>query len=625
MIKIKEMEIEGYASLKHIVFNWDQEGLNVIQAPNGSGKSKLISSLIWILYGKPLSGSVTPWESLQVDGYKGTKGTIKVRSGKTLYQIIRCKDYKGEVLGAKGKDRLIITQKVGDNFEEVPIDKKKGDKQKYIDSLMGYSFELFKNSIIFGQKLKKLISESGPNKKKVLDEAFEVLWITNAKKAAEERLTKVKLEIYKVDPLIDSLQVRIMSEEKLLKSLKVEKAERAKNTKVLIDQLNLEIKDLKKTLKDYQSKADLIPNHNDRVSKLHKKIESINQQKRGKEKSLRKESIKLESDKTFNNRSITELRDSLLELEKSLSVLPKYCPRCKKPFSKSERDEEGKTIESEIKGKELSILDLEADIKEIVLGITANKKGYSSLSKFTEEVELLSKEKNALENKISNYLEFKDQIPIIKKKIFDKETQIHDINKDSDENNIPKLEKSIADLKNELKPIEINFIKLKRQKKLLQWAINEPLSNSGFKVYIFDTMLDKVNDRLEYYSDFVGFKIIFAVDLIGKNKDINTYIIKNEEVCPYEDLSGGQQQSVDIATIFAIHDVVTENKSCNLLLMDEVFESLDSSNIELVTELIQEKSKDKCLYLVTHRSEFIPTHSNIIHIDYKNGISSIAQ
>ena len=48
--------------------------------------------------------------------------------------------------------------------------------------------------------------------------------------------------------------------------------------------------------------------------------------------------------------------------------------------------------------------------------------------------------------------------------------------------------------------------------------------------------------------------------------------------------------------------------------MDELFESLDKSNIEIMSELIQDKSRDKSLFLITHRSEFTPTNANIINI-----------
>ena len=107
------------------------------------------------------------------------------------------------------------------------------------------------------------------------------------------------------------------------------------------------------------------------------------------------------------------------------------------------------------------------------------------------------------------------------------------------------------------------------------------------------------------------------------HKDLEVYVFQGEYPVPYEDLSGGQQQAVDIASAFAIHDVVSGNKVCDLLVMDELFESLDKNNIEILTELILDKSKDKCLYLVTHRNEFNPTNTRTIEITFTNGITRV--
>jgi len=154
--------------------------------------------------------------------------------------------------------------------------------------------------------------------------------------------------------------------------------------------------------------------------------------------------------------------------------------------------------------------------------------------------------------------------------------------------------------------------------------MNDPLSNAGLKAFIFNQMLDKINDRLDYYSRFIGFQVLFDINMESANKDLKTFVFIDDNLVPYEDLSGGQQQSVDVATAFAIHDVVNEGRKCNVLAMDEIFESLDKNNIEIVSELIQDKVANKSLYLITHRSEFAPTNANIIKVSYKNGFTSVA-
>jgi len=133
-----------------------------------------------------------------------------------------------------------------------------------------------------------------------------------------------------------------------------------------------------------------------------------------------------------------------------------------------------------------------------------------------------------------------------------------------------------------------------------------------------------INERLEYYTSFINLQVAFFMDMQSAHKNLETYVFAAGEPVPYGDLSGGQQQSVDIVTAFAIHDVVADSKECSLLVMDEVFESLDRDNIEIMAELIQDKAQTKCLYLVTHRAEFNPTNANIILVDYTDHITSLS-
>lgn len=616
---ITEMEVIGFTSYTHQIFNWYQKGLNIIQAPNGSGKSKLINALVWCLYGKTLSGSITPWKMVQRDNFKGTMVRVSFLKDGVEYDITRCKDFKGKIEGAKGGDRLVIRKSL-----VVLSDKGKNDQQKFIEELLGYSLELFKNSIIFGQKLKKLINETGPNKKKVLDEAFEIAYLAKAKKLSEEKLTKVKLEIYKTEPYIETLKNRIINDEKVLNQLILEEDNRQENNKKLREDLEKSIKSYKEQIEEITSSIDNIINLKLRKNKSQKTVKTLENRV--------SEAEKLNTDQEFATRiiisgckkSITNLTDKITELTNSLDNIPKDCPRCSKPFTKQELVHEKKRVLVEISDNKKLLIKEKATLNNANEKLSNLSNEYASLNKTKAVIDTLKLKINALDNLLINLEEGKKNLPKLKKELFEKEVLLHDLDKSSGKNNILEMQEQLADLKKELKGKEIPYIKLKRERKILQWLINDPLSNSGIKAFIFDSMLENINQRLNYYSSYIGFNVAFSVNLDSKNKDIDTFIIKQDEILPYEDLSGGQQQAVDIITIFAIHDVVTSNKICNLLIMDEIFEGLDANNIELTTELIQDKAKDKSLFLVTHRQEFIPTHSNIIRINYKNGISSIA-
>ena len=111
-----------------------------------------------------------------------------------VHQVIRCSDYKGKVEGSKGGNRLVYL------IEGVEVkNKKKLEIQALIEENLGLSYALFKNSIMFGQGLKRLIQETGPDKKKLFEEVFDVAYLSRAKAIAIDSRKEVKEEFESLD------------------------------------------------------------------------------------------------------------------------------------------------------------------------------------------------------------------------------------------------------------------------------------------------------------------------------------------------------------------------------------------------------------------------------------------
>ena len=160
---------------------------------------------------------------------------------------------------------------------------------------------------------------------------------------------------------------------------------------------------------------------------------------------------------------------------------------------------------------------------------------------------------------------------------------------------------------------------MERRLQTYNWLINDPLSNKGLKVFIFDSMMEAINNALKRYANKIGFKIILKVDLNSARKSIDTFIYAGDTMIPYEDLSGGQSQLIHVAIAFAISDVVDGDTGCNLLILDEIFESLSAENVDLVSDLIVLKSHNKSVHLITHLEKFNPTNSRLIRLGLVKG------
>ena len=184
MINFKKISIEGFTSIvEPFTLELDKGGLNIIRGKVGSGKTTIPNALTWALYGQSLKlkSSIETWEELRPENYRGVKVNVELEKEGDIYNIIRCKSFKGNItVGHKTKMKGANNIMVLKNGELVG-GKGKALAQKEIQSIIGYSFELFKNSIVFGQKMKRIIEETGPEKKKVFEEAFDVGFVEMAK------------------------------------------------------------------------------------------------------------------------------------------------------------------------------------------------------------------------------------------------------------------------------------------------------------------------------------------------------------------------------------------------------------------------------------------------------------
>ena len=68
-------------------------------------------------------------------------------------------------------------------------------------------------------------------------------------------------------------------------------------------------------------------------------------------------------------------------------------------------------------------------------------------------------------------------------------------------------------------------------------------------------------------------------------------------------LSGGQTRIIDIAILLSLCDLQNniQDMKTNILLLDEIFDSLDDQNIGYVSTLLRTLIKDKSINIISHR------------------------
>lgn len=568
MIQFGNIIIEGFCSIPYLELNLGSKGITVIRGATGEGKTTILSALVWGAYGKNLKGKsdVNTWEKYRPKNYNGTKVEIYFgKDGKT-HKITRCLKYKGEVNGAKGKDRLIY------EIDAVEVsEKNKGEIQALINTDLGMSYSLFMNSILFGQGMKRLIQESSSDKKDLFEEIFELGYISKARDIAKGYYTEALREYNEISQKYSSSKEKKQSIQRMLDDLK-KQANHVKN--------------------DLSS----------RVKVLEKKLSLLAKAK--KENEL-KETV------TYKNRieqRIQEARDNQKELLNKIN------------------DAKKKTRVSleEFIGVIIKLLK-RGDIKNSLKRLMEVKKAFGDIERLQDKCSKLADKISNYRDKLE---ELRDQEYEANKVQRDIDLTHVEIKKLLSEKRagvnlglIKKYKTQLSTISDKLQSIESEMEEKRAKVDNYKWVMDDPLGNRGIKAFLFESSLDILNETLESYSEVLGFSILFYVDIQGVKKDFNTQIIMDGIEVSYEELSGGQKTLVNIAMAFAMNEVMTKAKGINIAFLDEVFENLSSEYVDLVIGLIRKIYKDKTLYLISHQESLPIPNAMVLTVTREMGLS----
>lgn len=563
MIKFLKLNIEGFCSISQFELELDSPGITVIRGFNGQGKSSLFSALVWGLYGKNLKGisDVNTWDKFRLDTYKGTKVEVYFESSKGLHKIIRCQNYKAKVGNGLGNNRLIYLI----DTEESSI-KGKLELQNQISRDLGMSYNLFINSVMFGQGLTRLIQESGADQKKLFEEIFDLNYLTIARNIASNRMNELSPKISKAQY---ELNYRTRNKEEIKQNIQEIKSSRdSYQDQIKQDEetYKSQIKKLEKSLKEFED--------------LPKKIEKTNRDFEKLEKSLR-EYKQYIANPDYKKVSLEELVDKVIKL-----------------------------IEEEKIKASLTVL------RDIKSSIVKTREYQDKISQLNEERYKLSQVKH------NNLIKDKDRIHIesqIKQitnslKRIDKNTPDYDSMISRYKENLKKIKRESREFKNEAES-------LTKEYELIKWAYDDPLGNNGIKAYLFESSLGLINELLKSYSNILGFNIYFGMDLSTTRKDFVVAINLNGIDVFYEELSGGQKQLVNLAMAFAMNQALSRSKGLNIAFLDEIFESLSEDNIGIVIDLIKKIYQNKTLFLITHQESLPIPNSKTLRVKNIKGLS----
>lgn len=608
-MSIGEMQIDlrdqGFVSISG-VNNYDTNSKS-----NGSGKSSILESLIWVLTGQTLRGCK---DIVNKYTNSGAKVELKFSIDGDNYILTRYKDDK------EFNNNLIILKNNTDLSG-------KGirDSQKILEDLLpDLDLDLIGSVIVLGQGLPQKFTNNTPSgRKEILEKLSKSdFMIQDIKEKLAARKSDLSSNLRETENLLIELETKksiyssqLLQSEKDLFDLT--------NTPA-IDYVN-ELADLDINISFQESELSLADKKlSDAISKLQESkvnYSSLDSELKSKQLDI---STKYNRNELIEARYAVGGRISFLEENiNTAKAVKDICPTCGQKLPNIYKID---TTELE---QELA--NLKAEDCKLLSAIELSKENENK--EIYQLQESYKNIKNKLIEECGNCSKLVNDLALVKEDIFNKLSDLkvskHNLinQRDTYISNISKLKSSILDLKDTINKIDekilyYNIAKDEIDSRLL--AVNKmiTIASRDFRGFLLSEIIAFIDSRSKEYSQDVIGTTNLNFYLNGNNIDID-YDSRS-----YENLSGGEKQKLDIIIQLAIRDMLMHflGFRSNILALDEIFDNLDSLGCEKIVDLISNKLTDiDSIFIITHHSDdlLIPCDLELKIAKNSNGISEI--
>lgn len=591
-IRFKRIIMNNFLCFQHEELELENLGYAVVSGinnykidnakSNGSGKSSVFNAISFALTGETLQGL-----SNNIENVYGNKEDCWVQ----LILDVDGQEFSIKRIKTPKQDLKIFLD--GKDISGKGIRESNLVLKNYLPDL---NSTLLGSIIMLGQGLPCKFTDGHPGKRK-------------------EKLEKLTKSDYMIQLIRDKLDKR----GSILRTTLREHEDLVVANRSEINVYRKQLKDINNeldALKNYNSLdiSDLIKSSNENIERLKSSIEYWKKNQLQVEADIEKLSKEqIEIIKNYNKlvkSSTKEIEDSKMALNVDMQILRKelknslgdVCPTCGQPIPDNMRinveEKQQQLKEKEANYKEL--VDKENKIREQLL--TDHNKNVDKNKKILDQLNKLKATSKANETKFSNDL-LAEQQNLFKLTNLKESYNKLLTNADSINAKILKLEKLVNTTQK----------KIIEDKERLNINTNLiSLTKREFRGVLLENIIKYIDNKVKYYS-----KEVFGTELLSFTLNDN-YIDIIYDGKYYEALSGGEQQKVDIIIQLALRDLLNTQLgiNCNMLVIDEAFDFLDTVGCQKILGLITNLSNIESVFIISH-------HINELQISYDTEITVV--
>lgn len=327
---IKEIHIKNIRSHEDFVFKPHLTGVTSINGVNGSGKSTIVNSFSWCLYGTKFSGQKN--KTFIRDGVDAKEKEVSV----TSYILVNGEEYKikRKLLDNKGTCECNVFKKKDEEYikEAGPA---VSHTERYVRELLGIDEKGFLSSIFIQQKqVDQIISASAKERSIIIEKLTGILALTKSIDLAKEEYKTLQKAANLINVEDDSEVIKKINTEKdTINELRNFLNNGKKDYDLLKEQIEIKNQELEEEDKKQEIKNQLtqeyiqtksnISNYNKVIDENIKILE--NNKKNKKVKVLQNEDELKEKQKELNTKIKTEtdkynyVKSVLLSLEEKIN------------------------------------------------------------------------------------------------------------------------------------------------------------------------------------------------------------------------------------------------------------------------------------------------------------------
>lgn len=576
---------------------------------NGSGKSAIFEALNWCLTGETLRGSK---DVVRHGSSGGTLVELSFLADEDSFTITRTRNH------SKFKNNLFIIR----NGKDVS-----GKGLKDTETLLGQylpfiTSELINSVVVLGQGLPMRFTNNTPaGRKEVLE------YLSNS------------------DFMITDLKCRISNREselrELLNEVVLDKTRRETELDLYnrqLEKLNAELKslnelDLESSKKYVEDTQKLVDECKSRIEELSNKYGCTLQEKQD-ELNKRKFELYAEQKKkesavkdAYNVKALEKTKDkaetdALIRVKTSeiarLKSVTDICPTC------------GQKIPNVHKVDTTDLEQVVDELKETLNCLTGeiqliDEESKKELKSISEEYDLLLADVEMGLKAINADIQEVSELQIEERTHLD-QIKICKETLESHSKKIEECESSIEDLERKVKEVSICLDKDSSEVDNINSRLSvqskfETALKRDFRGILLKNCISYIDSKAKEFC-----RKVFKTDLINFSLDGNnvsiTYCGKE-----YESLSGGEKQKIDLIIQFSLRDMLCRymDFSCNLLILDELTDSMDSVGCKNTIDFISSEFDDiDSVFIISHRPDLeIPYDKVLVVNKDQQGISSV--